>query len=31
MIIPHLDELTPATREKLLAAIEIAKDAIAVQ
>jgi uncharacterized protein (DUF885 family) len=30
MIVPHMDELTPATRERLLAAIEIAKDAVAV-
>jgi len=30
MIVPRMDELTPATRERLLAAIEIAKDAIAV-
>ncbi len=30
MIVPHIDELTPATRERLLAAIEIAKDAVAV-
>jgi uncharacterized protein (DUF885 family) len=30
MIVPHLDELTPATRERLLAAIETAKDAVAV-
>jgi uncharacterized protein (DUF885 family) len=30
MIVPYMDELTPATRERLLAAIETAKDAIAV-
>jgi uncharacterized protein (DUF885 family) len=30
MIVPHMDELTPATRERLLAAIETAKDAVAV-
>jgi uncharacterized protein (DUF885 family) len=30
MIVPHMDELTPATQERLLAAIEIAKDAVAV-
>ncbi len=30
MIVPHIDELTPATRERLLAAIETAKDAVAV-
>jgi uncharacterized protein (DUF885 family) len=29
MIVPRMDELSPATRERLLAAIEIAKDAIA--
>ena len=30
MIVPHMDELTPATRHRLLAAIETAKDAVAV-
>jgi len=30
MIVPHMDELTPATRERLLAAIETARDAVAV-
>ena len=30
MIVPHMDELTPATRARLLAAIETAKDAVAV-
>jgi len=30
MIVPHMDELTPASRDKLTAAIEIAKDAIAI-
>jgi len=30
MIMPSIDELTPATRRRLLAAIETAKDAIAV-
>ena len=30
MIVPHMDELTPVTRNRLTAAIEIAKDAIAV-
>ncbi len=30
MIVPHMDELTPATQERLLAAIETAKDAVAV-
>lgn len=31
MIVPHMADLTPATRERLLAAIEIAKDAVAKQ
>ena len=30
MIVPQMDELTPATRERLMAAIETAKDAVAV-
>ncbi len=30
MIVPHMHELTPATQERLLAAIETAKDAVAV-
>ena len=30
MIVPHMDELTPTTRDRLTAAIETAKDAIAV-
>jgi len=29
MVVPRMDDLTPATRERLAAAIEIAKDAIA--